>query len=179
MGNRSLRKQVAQKMKAAGIPGKLYRGRKRGAFDCLPADILRDLIHILSFSVGETVNDCDGFNHRISHYVYRFAYTPYSDISWKTNNHRRPTMVFVCRGVNFDNGSMNCGCSDSPAIAMSRDEIENMFRSYLNQEEINQLKEDGWENQHEQWMLDTLNRGEHICDENGFPIFPNFEKDNS
>ena len=46
MGNRKLRAEAATALKAAGIPGKLYRGKKLKMFRYIRANDLRHLIFL-------------------------------------------------------------------------------------------------------------------------------------
>jgi hypothetical protein len=149
MGNRALRKEAAAALKRAGYSGKLYHGPKLKMFKYMRAYELRHLIFLANLRVGDYVNDCDGFNHKIT----------------KINVVRRWYGVIDFEQFEFEDGRLSCGCPSGPVEAWTNEQIAE-FHKY-DDEYIETLKSGGWWTEINQKFYDRLMSGEAICDEHG------------
>lgn len=94
MGNHKTRKEIAEQLRALGLP--LYKGRKFAAYRHLN---LNHLKFILSLTVGSIVNDCDFYNHKVKEKPTRF----------------RLIRLLHCKIASFDDqvlfdDGLSCGC---------------------------------------------------------------------
>ena len=160
MGNRALRKKVGEALKAAGYSSKLYHGRKYPK-KVLGAEDLRHILYMLSFKPGDIVNDCDGFNHKVTgHKIYYMRWT--GNLS-----------ILCVDRLTFEDGGWSCGCPSGPEPAYTREQVEQYFHD-MTPEYIEHQKHLGWWSEYSQKMYDAIKRGDHICDENGI-ILPEYK----
>lgn len=166
MGNRALRKQLRDTLKAAGFNVKVYHGNKNIAYRGLTASYLRDLIELYSLKPGDLVSDvCGGFNKRVKGFVH----PPYH--WWEGRNTEK---IGHETQVEFEDGTYSCGCNP-PIKGRTREELEQAELAFI-QEKLEVIKEDG------SIELDAisvardnaLKAGRHICDEDGV-LLPEFE----
>lgn len=164
MSSKYLRTKLAGLLKEHKM-GKLYTGRKSNVLRVMPSYLLRQMIYLLTLKPGSLVNDCDGFNHRVSDDVGHGGLFHYGF---------RGGSTFHIQQVSFDDGTYSCGCDGSPEAAKSREEIERFFGE-ITQEYIKEQRTLGWNMDSSQRMYDTIKNGGHICDENGL-ILPEFKE---
>lgn len=157
MGNRKLRRQVQKLLDEQGL-GPLYtRGTKFSAYRSLPADVLKFLIRRLSVKPGDMINDCDGFNHVVvGPAIYRSR--------WHNNRAAR-TLQFD--QYNLENGLRSCGCPYGPVEALTPEEVNEFFKTFYDDENIESLKAGGWWTENDQFKYDALKAGESLCDDRG------------
>lgn len=94
------------------------------------------------FKVGDWVNDCDGFNHRIASRINEDQYA-------------------------FEDGKWSCGCPYGPVPAWSVKKIEMYFRRHYAPANVSHWKEQGWWDEVSEERLQRLLAGQPICDEFG------------
>ncbi len=160
MGNRKLRKQLAQELKSRGV-GRLYRGNKREAWRYYHASTIHRFLQLMDIEVGDVVNDCDGFNHRVAELITFYRTKSYT---------LRSAVVASNEQFKFDDDRMSCGCPYGPDNPWSVEDIESFFRSQYHPENIACMKDGGWWTENDEKMLDALSKGQRICDDLGMKI---------
>jgi len=153
MGNRALRKKLAQVIREVGWDAKLYYGNKHQAWRYLRAYTMREIIHLLSFKKGDLAHDCDGFNHVVKEPMLSYH-------RWHGQ-----TLVPQISQLEFEDGRYSCGCPGGPMPACSREEIERYFT--MTDEQVKERKTAGWWSQRDEKIHEALRSGKHICDERG------------
>jgi hypothetical protein len=156
MGNKAKRRQLAQALKAHGFSSKLYRGNKRIAWRYLRGAQVDTMLRKLNFKSGTIVHDCIGYNERIAKWIpERIDFARWLGCS-------SGGYVFGLDQFQAESGYWSCGCSGGPTPAEPREKIEKEMRDYLHSEQMA-----SWLSALDLKTRDALDRGEHVCDENG------------
>jgi hypothetical protein len=157
MGKAKLRSQLAKELKDAGISRKLYYGSGRVAKRYYSGAHLRYLLFMIS-TIGEVVQDCDGFNHRVK-----------KPIVERLREGRNSKVIFFDR-LEFDDGKWSCGCPAGVDYPLSREEIERYWLAWCK----DPIGKEYWADFIDK-IEPILSSGGHICDENGL-LLAEFEQ---
>ena len=150
MGNHALRRQTSMALRAAGLPHKLYRGKSRVAWKYLHAKTLRNMIKEADRRVGDLINDCDGFNHRITKV----------NVSYGWNG------VLMFNAYNLEDKHQSCGCSGRSDDSKTVEQIVAFFN--VTDQQVVEMGD--WWTENDQRLLDKIKAGEPICDKDGIKL---------
>lgn len=111
--------------------------------------------------------DCSGRNHIVKDFAPRTG-----DFRWYSSGgfHLETDVQ-----MEFEDGRYSCGCGSSPEPAISREEIEEAWKS-LSKEYIEDQRRLGWWTERNDKIHSCLMNGGHYVDERGV-LLPEWEKE--
>lgn len=156
MGNRALRRQLSEMI---GV--RIYTGfSKIAALEYFPARKLRRLLVLASVRPGDLVQDCDGFNHRVTK-----VNLVWDNGSWKERNVKGRYLSDI--QFEFEDGHVPCGCG-ADRTPSSVAEIEEFWSEWIPYQRHNGF---GWaDGPFYDEILRRLSSKESICDKDGIML---------
>jgi hypothetical protein len=121
------------------------------------------VLYQLTIKVGDYVNDCDGFNYKVT--SLKQIWLPCSDYFYqngKSGTFLREVIVYYGDGFRT--------CHTQPPL--SPEEIQTYQKSFylLTEESVLEKRKEGWWTEKSDECRDFLASGQLCCDENGSPV---------